>query len=154
MNKKTINLILITISFIIWMSVFYKIISADGDDNDNISSVPVKMEIIKPDSVQSVYALNLQKDPFKTPYNSKQKKKRQPLKTKVKKTPKEKPPQLKLLGILSDSEGKLAIIKFPDSTIRFVREKEKYDKIEIIKIHKNKVEFRFAGLKQTISMQK
>ncbi len=152
MPKKYLNLILITIGFVIWMFIFYRIVFEDNSDNEySMEQVDSKQNTGKNSFIKAeMYPGDELSDPFITPYNY------SPPKPKVIKVKKEKKPQnlprLSLLGILSDQEGPMAIIGFPDNTIQFVREKQKLENITIDKIDSSIVFYRIGKTRQEMSL--
>lgn len=150
LEKKFINFFLITVATIIWLVVFFKIISPDnGYENDTHYQTLEKAYKIKADSadvLQNRYTV--QKNPFITPYNNRKK----PKKNTVRPKKKEEiiVPQLSLLGIMMDSKSKLATIKLPDGSIRFVREGQIINNIKILHIGQNKLIYSYKGIRRTI----
>ena len=83
------------------------------------------------------------RDPFITPFNEVKPK---PSVVKREEKPKlDDLPKLRLLGTLSDKDGPMAIVQFPDYSTHFVREKQKMDDFVIDKIENNKVRYRYKS---------
>ena len=153
-SKKVIHLILITIAMIIWFTVFYRIISPfknseeSGINNNNNPLLKKKIETTYPS-----FPISKLNDPFSTPFNKKIKRNNKNKGKQLKKNKSEIVfPQLDLLGIIIDKRGKMAIIRFPDNSIYFVREKEKIKNIFIKKIEKKVLKYVYSGIEKTISL--
>jgi hypothetical protein len=54
-----------------------------------------------------------------------------------------RPPTMKLLEIISDSRGAIAMISFSDNSVRFLRVKDKISEIEVIKVQQGEVYYEF-----------
>lgn len=153
MQKKYVNLILITIGFVVWMFIFYRIVFEDEND--------VEYSVEQVDSKQnSGYNINKNvekyqvvktNDPFITPFNYSQPKPKVINQNNENKS--QSIPKLSLLGILSDHEGPMAIVGFPDNSIRFVREKEKIENFKIDKIGSNVVYYQIGNSRQNIKIE-
>jgi len=147
-NKKTLNFLLLSIAFTIWIVVFLKIILPDNPDESDISTQPVRKEKTQSKKIADVYDPKVQNDPFITPFN----KKHPVIRQKTPPPPKREvletlPPQIRLLGIVKDERGKLAIIQFEDGTTKFMRENEEVENIKIIQILEREVEYQFEKRK-------
>ncbi len=152
MPKKYLNPILITCGFVIWMFIFYRIIFEENNDNVySIEQVDSKQNtgkgLIKKAEMYPAGKLN---DPFITPYNYSPPKQKV-IKPKIQKKA-QNLPRLNLLGILSDQEGPMAIIGFPDNSIQFVREKQKIENITIDKIDSSIVYFSVGKIRLEMSL--
>jgi len=153
MPKKYLNFLLISVAFVVWMVIFYQFVFVDNNDEDytvleNQKSVQV-LNSIKKENIDQ-YLLKAIVDPFITPFNYSTPK---PKVTKSKSPPKpQNVPKLQLLGILSDKEGPMAIIGFPNNSIQFVREKQKIDKFTIMTISENTVKYKYENIFQTLNL--
>lgn len=155
MQKKYLNLLLITIAFIIWMVIFYQMVLNDNNDQDNFTiSAPNSAIVAEKKELTNLeqYISKNSVDPFITPFNYSVPK---PKITNQKSQPRAKSiPKLQLLGILTDKDGPMAIVGFPDNTIQFVREKQKIEEFIIKKISMDAIEYIYDGISQTINLQK
>lgn len=136
MPKKWINLILSSAIFIIWIVIFYRLFFSDTQMETEMIDTPgghttAVISISKYDSLSK-------SDPFKNPYNNFRKKVIQPrprIQQKMR-----QPLSIKVLGILADEKGKLAIIELGNGESRFVREGEQVDDMKILKILDDEIE--------------
>ena len=153
LNKKTLNFLLLTIAFTIWMVVFLKIILPDNPEDEISDTKSTRSDKSHIKTTTELYDPKIQKDPFSTPFNKKQKVvKLQPSpqpKREVQQTP---APQLRLLGIVSDDRGRMAIIQFQDGTTKFMREKDEAEHIKITLILEREVEFQFENRKIKLNL--
>jgi hypothetical protein len=152
-TSKKLNPFLITIAFSLWIFIFYKYILVE-DNETMLSLETVKTEYFKVDSKvlpDSVYTSSGLKDPFVTPFNKKKVvQKKTTIQKKMTVTP---PPKLELIGILSDQKRYLALLKFPDNKVHFVKEGENIDKIKIIEIKENGLKYLFGRQSYQIIIQ-
>ena len=151
MLRKRINIILLTVAFFVWMIIFYNIVFSDNE-KDRLTEKYVKSEFKnnKEDTLGVNYPLERQKDPFITPFNHR------PFRPELankseKKVTKDESPKLYVLGIMKDRQGSMAIIGFPDEIVHFVKEKQKINDIEIVRINNKKVLFKFKKKLHTIT---
>ncbi len=150
MPKKWINLTLSTAVFIIWIVIFYKYFLSENNEG-NISGFTEKEAVVEAVGKKVGYEIKNLHDPFQNPFNFKQKlaRKVQPnpeLKTQA------KPLNIKLLGILTDERGKLAIIELTGGNTRFVRVGEKVQGIKVVKIMSNEIEVLFDKRKIKVGL--
>ena len=145
-QRKKINLFLITIAFIIWMVIFYKFILGSNEENHaNILDheqdfVEKKAQIVS----DSIYAPHRLRDLFITPFNKKNEvKKKKNAQKNNKVIP--QPPKLELLGILNDQNRAIALLKFPDKSVLFVKISQKIGKIRIVDINDNSIKYTFGN---------
>jgi len=150
MPKKWINLVLSTAVIIIWIVIFYKFFFAQ-DNQENFDDFSEKKTLVHRVSNKMDYADKKQGDPFKNPFNTKRKIIE---KTKQKPRPKQhlKMPNIKLLGILTDERGKLAIIEFVDGSTQFIRIGDTVQDIKVNKIEENEIEVEFEKQKIKIRL--
>jgi len=151
MKKKTLNLILLTIAVSIWLYVFYKFIFSEDGEGQPLTDQPVSIQVSsKADSLRVSYNAQELKNPFRTPYNKKSVSK--PVKKVIVKKEEIKNPKLILMGIVSDKQGRLAMIQFPDWQVHFVREGDKVGEVKILKITEKKVMYNYMGIKMDLSL--
>ena len=155
MPKKYLNLLLISIAFSIWMVIFYQLVFDENNDDEDYSNLNNQnsVQVIKEEHKENIekYLAKTNVDPFITPFNY------ATSKPKIEKTRTPAKDQnirrLQLLGILSDKEGPMAIIGFPDNSIQFVREKQKIDKFIITKITSNTVSYKYENNIQMLNIE-
>lgn len=144
-QRKRINLFLITIAFTIWMFIFYKFILDEKEETHAIMT-NTQQELIEheePGLSDSIYTRDRLKDPFITPFNKKKEvKKKKNAQKNNKVIP--QPPKLELLGILNDQNRAIALVKFPDKSVHFVKISQKIGKIRIVDINDNSIKYTFG----------
>ena len=136
-SRKVINLLLMTIAFAVWMVFFYRIVF-EGNQEENYFPTTIRNEvvyIIKPKKRDN-YPKKGQKDPFITPYNHYDPKPKTIIPV-VKAAP---VPTLHLMGTI---ENQMAIIAFPDQSVKYMKVKEKVNDITVVKISRDKVQFKY-----------
>jgi hypothetical protein len=150
MPKKWINLILSTAVFIIWIVIFYKYFLTENND-DNISGFREKEAVHKTVGKKIGYETKAVHDPFQNPFNFRQK----PIinRASEKASKKQvKPLNIKLLGILTDERGRLAIIEFESGATLFIRVGEQVQGIKVIKILDNEIEVLYENRKIKVGL--
>jgi Tfp pilus assembly protein PilP len=139
-SRKALNLLLMSIAFLVWIVFFYRIIFEENQE-ENSMVVPEQKERvtnIKSNKIND-YPETGQKDPFITPYNQYIAKPKQTVQNKPAR--KEEPaPKLRLLGTI---DNKMAIIAFPDNSVKYLKVKQMANNVTIVKINKDKVEFTY-----------
>ena len=138
-SRKIINLILMTAAFMIWIVFFYRIVFEENGEEDALPAKTHKERVeIYHSKKDNNYPVNEQRDPFVTPYNQyKSKPKPQVQKPVVQEEP---VPKLRLLGTI---DNKMAIIAFPDNSVKYLKVKQTENNITIVKIGKDNVSFEF-----------
>jgi hypothetical protein len=140
LSRKAINFLLMTIAFSIWMVFFYRIIFQENQNQSDVPAVIQEAMVAPVVSKKAAQYNNGQKDPFITPFNQYKPKPQQELKKPVEK--KEPVPVLRLLGTI---DNKMAIIAFPDNSVKYLKVKQVANAITVVKISKDKVEFKFKN---------
>ena len=126
-------------AFVVWMVLFYRIIFNENRDEDIQPLLTRKTSVdIYHSNKENNYPANAQKDPFITPFNTYTPKP----KTQVQKpVVREEPvPRLRLLGTI---DNKMAIIAFPDNSVKYLKVKQSQNDITIVKIGKDNVSFKY-----------
>lgn len=143
--KKKMNLLLISIAFALWMVIFFKFILDTNNEDESIIPTTNRNIVEKEEksTADSTYANMSLKDPFVTPFNKKKKPK--PKKT-IQKINKDvpRPPKLELLGILNDQNRSIALVKFPDRSVHFVKKSQEIGNVKIIEINANNIDYKFG----------
>jgi hypothetical protein len=147
MPKKWINLILSSVVFIVWMIIFYRFIFGEGETVDVNTDIPVtnKRNVL---FRETLYDSLPKSNPFNNPYNFR---KPVPAPNITERIPRPAYfPQTRLLGILTDEHGKLAIIEFENGQTRFMRQGDMFMEIKILLIAEHEIEVIFGKERKVI----
>jgi len=144
MSRKKINLVLLTVAFLVWLLVFYKLIAGKNEDDNSSRSEKITAHIeINPSDSTTAYPADKENDPFITPYNYTSVRENN-VHTVIQLAEVKHFPDLNLVGIIYDNKKAMAILGLPDNTVRFVQARQIIDNIEVLQIEKNKVVLKFG----------
>jgi Tfp pilus assembly protein PilP len=152
-KNKYLNLALVTIAAFIWFYVFFRIILPENNEEKPLNDLK-KTQLLdsKGDTKIIPYGEAKLKDPFRTLYNTKRQKKQENKPKRRKYEERYRPPDIRLLGIISDNLGKMAIIQLPDNQTYFVRNNDIIQGVKIISISKKELIYIYEKRKGLLTL--
>ncbi len=152
--KKYLNIILVTAAFCLWVVIFYKIVWQDEEQESGPVNYKQSRNLnLQTTSNDSLYPEDRQKDPFRNRFNYPPPKKKITSNKIRREIPKKDPPRMTLLGIISDPRGAIAMISFPDNSVKFLRVNDKFSDIELVEINSKEVAFKFDNRVHLLSLK-